>query len=326
MNRPVIKPGTRCLVTGGAGFIGSNIVDRLLAGGATVRVLDDLSTGRLENLDLGAEGFELIEGSITDPATCEAACGGMDLVFHQAALPSVERSVLEPAATHAVDATGTLNVLWAAKEAGVGRLVYAGSSSAYGDTPELPKHEGMATNPKSPYAAAKLAGEMYCRVFSGVYGIETVVLRYFNIFGPRQDPTSQYSAVIPLFMTAAMAGESVVINGDGEQTRDFTYVDNAVDANIAAATAPASEASGRVFNVGCGERTSINTLWTEIRRIVGGSAEAVYGPGRAGDVRDSLADLSRIRRRLGFRPAVSLQDGLERTCAWFGERQQSVAT
>jgi nucleoside-diphosphate-sugar epimerase len=326
MNRPVIQPGTRCLVTGGAGFIGSNIVDRRLAGGAAVRVLDDLSTGRLENLPLDADGFELVEGSITEPSTCARACAGIDLVFHQAALPSVERSVLEPTATHAVDATGTLNVLWAAKEAGVGRLVYAGSSSAYGDTPELPKHEGMATSPKSPYAAAKLAGEMYCRVFSEVYGFETVVLRYFNIYGPRQDPTSQYSAVIPIFLAAAMAGGEVRINGDGEQTRDFTYVDNAVDANVLAATAPVSAASGRVFNVGCGERTSINTLWAEIRDIVGTGAEAVYGPARAGDVRDSLADLTQIRRELGFHSAVALPDGLRRTCAWFGQRQQRVST
>lgn len=316
MPRPSIPPGARCLVTGGAGFIGSNLVDRLLAGGAGVQVLDDFSTGRRENLADAADAVEVLEGTVTDPDMCRRACEGVDYVFHQAALPSVERSVLDPAATHDVDATGTLNVLVAARDAGVRRLVYAGSSSAYGDTPELPKHEAMPGTPRSPYAAAKLSGELYCRVFSDVYTLETVVLRYFNIFGPRQDPTSQYSAVIPLFVVRALSGEGPRINGDGEQTRDFTYVDNAVDANVLAATAPGEGISGEVFNVGCGERTSINTLWEEIRRITGSAAEASYGPTRPGDVRDSLADLEKIRDRLGFEPSVSLAEGLARTTDW----------
>ena len=316
MSRPSVPRGARCLITGGAGFIGSNLVDRLLATGDTVRVLDDFSTGRRENLAEAGARVEVMEGSITDADVCAGAAEGMDYVFHQAALPSVERSVLEPLATHDVDATGTLNVLVAARDAGVRRLVYAGSSSAYGDTPELPKHEEMPANPRSPYAAAKLTGELYCRVFADVYDIETVVLRYFNIFGPRQDPSSQYSAVIPLFISKALDGHGPRIHGDGEQTRDFTYIDNAVDANVLAATADGDGVSGEVFNVGCGERTSINTVWSEIRAAVGCPAEAVHGPPRAGDVRDSLASLSKIRERLGYEPTVSLADGLERTTAW----------
>lgn len=316
MARPSIPAGAHCLVTGGAGFIGSHLVDRLLECRARVRVLDDFSTGKRENLERAGAAVEVLEGSITDPWTCARACSGVDVVFHQAALPSVERSVLDPASTHEVDATGTLNVLVAAKDAGARRVVYAGSSSAYGDTPELPKHEGMANTPRSPYAAAKLAGEMYCRVFADVYGLETVVLRYFNIFGPRQDPASQYSAVIPLFVVKALSGEGPRINGDGGQTRDFTYIDNAVDANVLGATAAPEGVSGEVFNVGCGERTSINTLWEEIRRITGSLAEASHGPPRPGDVRDSLADLRKIRERLGFEPSVSLADGLARTTEW----------
>jgi nucleoside-diphosphate-sugar epimerase len=316
MERPSIPSGARCLVTGGAGFIGSNLVDRLLAGGASVRVLDDFSTGKLENLAEAGDQVEGLEGSVTDPAACAAACRAVDVVFHQAALPSVERSVIDPVASHEVGGTGTLNVLVAARDAGVRRVVYAGSSSAYGDTPELPKHEGMVPNPRSPYAAAKLTGEMYCQAFADVYDIEAVVLRYFNIFGPRQDPTSLYSAVIPLFVTKALAGEAPVINGDGEQTRDFTFVDNAVDANVLAATSPAGRVNGQVFNVGCGDRISVNTLWHEIRRSTGAAVEAMYGPPRAGDVRDSLADLSSIRERMGYHPIVSLEEGLERVCTW----------
>ncbi len=316
MSRPAVPSGVRCLVTGGAGFIGSNLVDRLLAGGAGVKVLDDFSTGKPENLHDAGARIEVVEGSITNPAACAAACEGVDFVFHQAALPSVERSVLEPLATHEVNATGTLNVLVAARDAGVRRMVYAGSSSAYGDTPELPKHEAMPTNPRSPYAAAKLAGEVYCRVFADVYEFETVVLRYFNIFGPRQDPASQYSAVIPLFISRALSGDAPRIHGDGEQTRDFTYIDNAIDANVLAATVPPDGVSGEVFNVGCGERTSINTVWDEIRRATGTDAEATHGPPRAGDVRDSLASLNRIRTGLGYEPTVSLGDGLARTTRW----------
>lgn len=312
-----VERGARYLVTGGAGFIGSHLAERLVEGGGEVRILDDFSTGKRENLDGFSDRIEVIEGCLTDQTACRQACEGVDYVFHQAALPSVQRSVEEPLTTHAVDATGTLNILVAARDAGAKRLVYAGSSSAYGNTPELPKHEDMATSPRSPYAVAKLAGEHYCRVFAGVMGLETVVLRYFNIFGPRQDPNSQYSAVIPLFITHALAGNSPTIHGDGEQTRDFTYVGNAVHANFLACHGPADGAVGGVFNVGCGNRISINELWSEIQRVTGARVDAVHGPERPGDVRDSLADLTHIRECLGYETRVSLSDGLRRTCDWF---------
>ncbi len=305
------------LVTGGAGFIGSHLVGHLTDSGFRVRVLDDLSSGKRENLTPWMSRIEMIEGSVTDPDVCRAACEGVDYVFHQAARPSVARSLAEPLRTHEADATGTLNMLVAAREAGAKRLVYAGSSSAYGDTDVLPKTESMATRPRSPYAVAKLTGEHYCQVFAEVMGLETVVLRYFNVFGPRQDPTSQYSAVIPIFITKALAGAAPVIHGDGEQTRDFTFVGNVVTANVLATTAPSDRVSGQVFNVGCGDRISINELWHEIRRITGASADATHGPPRPGDVRDSQADLEKGRDRLGFEPEVSLREGLLRTCAWF---------
>ena len=301
------------LVTGGAGFVGSALVGRLLDEGLHVRVLDDLSTGRLENLSDALHRIELIEGSVTDEATCAEACAGAQLVFHQAAIPSVQRSVVDPVKTHEVGATGTLRMLVAAKDAGVRRFVYAGSSSAYGDTPTLPKREDMAERPLSPYAVAKLTGEHYVRVFARVYGLETVVLRYFNVFGPRQDPASQYSAAIARFVVAAHEGQPPTINGDGEQTRDFTYIDNVVDANLLAARAPAEAVSGLVFNVGAGERTSVNELWRTIQEVVGSSVQARYGPARAGDVRDSLADLTRIRAALGYEVKIGLREGLERT-------------
>jgi nucleoside-diphosphate-sugar epimerase len=301
------------LITGGAGFIGSALVDRLLEDGFQVRVLDDLSTGRLENLSDTRHRIELVEGSVTDPSTCAAACAGVDLVFHEAAIPSVHRSVVDPGRTHDVGATGTLRMLVAAKDAGVRRFVYAGSSSAYGDTPTLPKHEEMAERPLSPYAVAKLTGEHYVRVFARVYGLETVVLRYFNVFGPRQDPASTYSAAIARFITAAHEGRPPTINGDGEQTRDFTYIDNVVEANLLAARAPAERVSGLVFNVGAGERTSVNELWRTIQSVVGSKVAAEYGPARQGDVRDSLADLTRIRAAMGYEVKVGLRAGLERT-------------
>ncbi len=312
-----VERGARYLVTGGAGFIGSHLAQGLVEGGGEVRILDDFSTGKRENLQAFADRVDVIEGCLTDVAVCRGACEGVDYVFHQAALPSVQRSVEEPLQTHAVDATGTLNVLVAARDAGARRLVYAGSSSAYGNTPELPKREDMPTSPRSPYAVAKLAGEQYCRVFAAVMGLETVVLRYFNIFGPRQDPDSQYSAVIPLFITHALEGRSPTIHGDGGQTRDFTYVGNAVHANLLACHAPASHAAGAVFNVGCGSRISINELWSEIQRVTGARVDAVHGPERPGDVRDSLADLTRIRECLGYESRVPLSEGLRRTCDWF---------
>jgi UDP-N-acetylglucosamine/UDP-N-acetyl-alpha-D-glucosaminouronate 4-epimerase len=307
------------LVTGGAGFIGSHLVERLLAEGARVRVIDDFSTGRRENLEPFLDRAELIEASITDTEACRAACEGIDYVFHEAALPSVARSVSNPLASHETCATGTLNMLVAAHEAGVKRLVYAGSSSAYGDTPTLPKVETMPSSPRSPYAVAKLTGEHYAQLFPGLFGLETVVLRYFNVFGRRQDPGSPYSAVIPLFITAALDGRSPTINGDGGQTRDFTHIDNVVDANLRAALTPPEGVSGEVFNVGCGERISVTRLWEEIRGALDVDVEAVYGPARPGDVRDSLADLTRIRERLGYEPEVTLTEGLRRTADWLQE-------
>ena len=313
---PPVVPSARYLVTGGAGFIGSNLVEALLEDGGSVRVLDDFSTGRRENLDGLLGGIELVEGSITDPATCASACEGIEFVLHQAALASVPRSVGDPAASHEACATGTLNMLIAARDAGVSRFVYAGSSSAYGDTPTLPKVESMPASPRSPYAVAKLAGEHYCQAFSLIYGFETVVLRYFNIFGPRQDPSSQYSAVIPLFITKALMGEGPIIDGDGEQTRDFTYVDNAVRANLLACTADAAAVSGEVFNVGCGERISVNRLWEAIREVIGVELNSITGPAREGDVRDSLASLNKIQGQMGYSVTVSLTEGLRRTVEW----------
>ena len=301
------------LVTGGAGFIGSNLVEALLADGTSVRVLDDFSTGKRENLDGLLSDIELVEGSITDPATCASACEGIQFVLHQAALASVPRSVANPAASHEACATGTLNMLIAARDAGVRRFVYAGSSSAYGDTPTLPKVEDMPALPRSPYAVAKLAGEHYCKAFSLIYGFETVALRYFNIFGPRQDSSSQYSAVIPLFIAKALAGEGPTIDGDGEQTRDFTYVENAVRANLLACTATPAAVSGEVFNVGCGEQISVNQLWEAIQEATGAQVNSVTGPAREGDVRDSLASLDKIQGQMGYTVTVSLAEGLRRT-------------
>ena len=240
----------------------------------------------------------------------------VNYVFHQAAIPSVPRSVSDPLGSHRANADGTINVLWAAKQAGVKRLIYAASSSAYGNTAELPKHEGMVPRPLSPYAVTKLAGEEYCRAVHASFGVQTVALRYFNIFGPRQDPASQYAAVVPKFIVSAMANESPVIYGDGEQTRDFTYVANAVQANMVACSAPA-EACGEVFNVGCGARISVNELWRQITGILESKARAQYEPARVGDVRDSLASLDRSRRVLGYEPVVSLEEGLRRTVESF---------
>ncbi|HWV58303.1 MAG TPA: SDR family oxidoreductase [Longimicrobiales bacterium] len=308
----------RVLVTGGAGFIGSHLVEHLVTRGDTeVVVLDDLSTGRIENIRPFLDRIEWIEGSITDPETCARAVSGADFVLHQAALPSVPRSVREPRASHEVNATGTLNLLMAAREAGVRRFVYAASSSAYGNTPVLPKHEEMPSLPLSPYAAAKLTGESYCRAWYRSYGLETVALRYFNIFGPRQDPASEYAAVIPKFITAALDGVPPTIFGDGEQSRDFTYVTNAVQANIAACFAPAEQVAGEVFNVGCGDRITINQLWREIAALVGTDIQPNYAPPRTGDVRDSLASLERSRTRLGYNPETDLRTGLARTVEHF---------
>ena len=306
----------RYLVTGGAGFIGSHLVEHLIERGEDVVVLDDFSTGRRDNIAAFLQRAELIEGSILDASVCARALRGVDYVLHQAAIPSVPRSVGDPAGTHAANTTGTLNMLLAARDANVKRFVYAASSSAYGDTMELPKHEAILPKPLSPYAVQKYTGECYCRAFYATYGLPTVSLRYFNIFGPRQDPNSFYAAVIPKFITHAVNNEPPTIYGDGEQTRDFTNVKNAVHANLLATTAKA-EALGEVFNVGCGSRISVNDLWARIKEAVGATVEPDYQPKRAGDVRDSLASLERAKKFLGYEPIVDFETGLAATIEYF---------
>jgi UDP-glucose 4-epimerase len=311
------------LVTGGAGFIGSNLVERLVAQGERVRVLDNFSTGTYANLSPWLDRIELIAGDIRDPETVCRAMAGVAYVLHQAALPSVPRSVADPMASHEANVTGTLNVLMAARHAGVNRVVYASSSSVYGNSPELPKREEMPTNPLSPYAVSKLAGENYCRAFYQVYGLETVCLRYFNVFGPRQDPNSQYAAVIPKFVTAMLDGGQPVIYGDGTQSRDFTYVDNVVAANLLACRAPAGGVAGEAFNVACGERTTLLELVAGLERALGKEATPEFAPPRPGDVKHSLAAIDRARERLGYRPRVSFERGLAHTVAFFQSRARN---
>jgi len=312
-------PARRYLVTGAAGFIGSHLVEALLRRGEGVVALDDFSTGRRDNLAAailarprGAAGPDVIEGDIRDPATVRRALRGVECVLHQAALPSVQRSVEDPGATHAVNVTGTLNLLVAAREAGVRRFVYASSSSVYGDNPTLPKVETMTPAPLSPYAVSKLAGEHYCRVFCGLYGLETVALRYFNVFGPRQDPTSQYAAVVPNFVTAALANRAPTVYGDGLQSRDFTFIDNVVDANLKACDAPAG-AAGRAYNVACGSAATLLELWGILERIIGLHLRPVHERPRPGDVRHSLAAIDEASVHLGYEPKVDLEEGLRQT-------------
>ncbi len=308
--------GVPVLVTGGAGFIGSHLTERLVQLGAKVRVLDDFSTGKRANIAHLLDRIDLIEGSLTNPQTVQQAVKGVAFIFHQGAIPSVVRSVEDPLTTHQVNATGTLLLLLAARDEKVKRVVFASSSSVYGETPTLPKREDMPPNPQSPYALSKLVGEHLCQLFWRLYGLETVSLRYFNIFGPRQDPTSQYAAVIPRFITALLRGESPTIYGDGEQTRDFTFVDNCVQANLLAATA--SGVTGEVFNVGAGKQTSVNELFRLLRTLIGANhIEPIYAPPRPGDVRHSLADITKARKQLGYEPTVTLEEGLQRTIAWF---------
>jgi UDP-glucose 4-epimerase len=300
-----------CLVTGGAGFIGSHVVEGLVKRGHRVRVLDDLSTGKPANLKIVADKVELITGTITELSLVQAAVKGVEWVFHLAALPSVQRSVENPLASHEVCATGTLNVLDAARRASVRRVVYAASSSAYGDTPGALRTEEDAISPLSPYAAAKLAGEHYCKCFTAVYGLETVRLRFFNIFGPRQDASSPYSGVIALFIAAMTARKSPTVQGDGLQSRDFTYVENAVQCVLKAAEAPA--AVGNVYNIGNGITTTILDLVKHLNQLLGTRIEPVFGPPRPGDVRHSQADITRARRDLAYEPEISFSEGLRRT-------------
>jgi UDP-glucose 4-epimerase len=309
------------LVTGGAGFIGSHLAEELLKRGHRVRVADSLITGKRSNLDV-IKAAEFLEGDLADVAFAEKACAGMDYVLHQAAIPSVPRSVDDPITSHRANITATLNVLVAARDAGVRRLVYAGSSSAYGDTPTLPKREDMPTGPKSPYGLQKLVSEQYCRLFTELYGFETVTTRYFNVFGPRQDPGSPYSGVISLFATALPAGRRPIIYGDGEQTRDFTYIANVVDGVLKACEAP--KAAGEVINVATGLRISLNELLRVLNKIVGSNLAAIYKDGRAGDVRDSQADISKARTLLGYAPTVGLEEGLRLTLDWVRSAQSAV--
>ena len=307
------------LVTGGAGFIGSSIAEALLTRGDRVVVLDDFSSGRRENLEGLPGKVDLVEGSIADPAAVERAVRGVDVVFHEAAIPSVTRSVENPQASMLAGVQGTTVVLDLARRAGVRRVVFAASSSAYGDTPTLPKVETMTPQPLSPYAASKLTGEHLMRIFASLYGIETVSLRYFNVFGARQDPKSEYAAVVPRFVTAALRGERPIIFGDGEQTRDFCYIDNAVRANLLAADTP-RKLSGEVVNVACGERTSLNRLVSLIGELAGKRAEPEYRDPRAGDIRDSLADVRAARELLGYEPLVDVREGLKRTYDAFARK------
>jgi UDP-glucose 4-epimerase len=296
------------LVTGGAGFIGSHIAEKLLELGHEVRVLDNFSTGRRENLASFVDAVELIEADIRDVDAVGRAVSGVEVIFHEAALASVPRSVADPVSSNDVNVTGTLNLLTAGRDAGVRRLVYASSSSVYGNSPELPKMETMASSPESPYAVSKLAAENYCHAFASLYDLECVSLRYFNVFGPRQDPGSQYSAVVPLFVTALLDGRSPVIYGDGEQSRDFTYVANVVDANLLAMSADG--VSGETFNIACGGTTTVNDLLSKLQELTGSSAAAEYADPRPGDVKHSYADVSKAGRMLGLKACVSLEDGL----------------
>jgi len=311
------------LITGGAGFIGSSIGRALLAGGDRVRIIDNFSSGRRENFADYARDVELIEADILDPAALRRAVEGVEVIFHEAAIPSVPKSMAEPIENHEANATGTLRVLHAAREAGVRRLIYAASSAAYGDAPELPKIETQPPAPISPYGASKLAGEYYLQVYAQAFGLETVSLRYFNVFGPRQDPKSEYAAVIPKFITAALAGQTPRIFGDGTQSRDFCHIDNIIEANFKAASAPAAQVSGQMFNIACGAATDLNQVVAVIGDILGRKVEARHEPERAGDIKHSYANVDKARRLLGYTAAVSFADGLRRTLAWYRDEARA---
>jgi len=303
---------SKYLVTGGAGFIGSNMVKKLLEKGETVRVLDNLSTGKIKNLKPDLDKIEFIEGDFTDLEIAKKAVKGIDYVLHQGAIPSVPRSIDDPIKTNDSNILGTLNLLIASRDSGVKRFVYASSSSAYGDSPIMPKIESMKVAPKSPYAIQKLAAEQYCQIFHQIYGLETVCLRYFNVFGPNQDPESIYSAVIPLFIKRMIKGESPIIYGDGETSRDFTYVDNNIEANLKACGAP-KECAGEVINIACGDEISLNELVEKINKLLKTNIKPVYEEERKGDIKHSLADISKAEKLLGYKPIVNFDDGLGKT-------------
>jgi nucleoside-diphosphate-sugar epimerase len=312
------------LITGIAGFIGSAMARAVLAHGDKVRGVDNFSTGKRNNIAELLDRIEVREADLLDLEAIQSACRGVDYVLHEAAIPSVPRSVRDPLESNRANIDATVNVLVAARDAKVKRVVYAASSAAYGDTPTLPKHEDMVPNPISPYAVAKLASEYYMASFFRCYGLETVALRYFNIFGPRQDPTSPYSGVLAKFITQMLKGEQPTILGDGAQSRDFTYVDNVVHANLLACKAPAGEVAGRVFNVATGTRIDLNEMFRTLKKLTGYPGEVKYGPERAGDVKHSLADLSRAEKHLGYTPQVNFEEGLRRTIDWYRSQEKSA--
>ena len=310
------------LVTGGAGFIGSNIVEELVNQGATVRVIDNFSTGHRQNLKTFQNSVDFRELDICNLADLKEAVAGVDYILHQAAIPSVPRSVIDPISSHNADVTGTLHVLWAAKEAGVKRVVYAASSSAYGDSEQLPKEEAMRVRPISPYGLMKYMGEEYCQLFTSLYGLETVPLRYFNVFGPRQDPTSQYSGVLSRFITAMLCGQRPVIFGDGEQSRDFTYVSNVVRANLLACQS--ARAVGKVHNVACGGRITLNKVVEILNRLLGTHLEPIYEAPRTGDIKHSMANIMRAKANLNYIPTVGFEEGLKQTVEWYQDYLKKV--
>ncbi len=312
------------VITGIAGFIGSSLAHALVERGERVRGIDNLVTGRAENLASLRSKIDFIEADINDASACAQACRGADYVLHQAALPSVPRSVADPVANNRANIDGTLTLLLAARDAKVKRVVYASSSSLYGDTPTLPKHEGMLPNPISPYAVSKLAAEHYMASFFRVYGLETVSLRYFNIFGPRQDPGSQYSGVLAQFIPRMLRGQRPTIYGDGEQTRDFTYIGNAVMANLRACTAPAEKVAGRAFNIATGRRVSLNETYAILQKLTNFYQPAEYGPERSGDIKHSLADISLAESQMDYQPTVMVEEGLKRTVAWYREQMANA--
>ncbi len=316
---------SRYLITGVAGFIGSSLAHALIERGEQVRGIDNLSTGKAENIAPIRSRMEIIEADINDASAVARACRGVDYVLHQAAIPSVPRSVKDPLESNRANVDGTLSLLVAARDAKVRRVVYASSSSLYGDTPTLPKHEGMLPNPISPYAVAKLTGEYYLNSFYRVYGLEGVSLRYFNVFGPRQDPTSQYSGVLAKFIPCMLRGERPTIYGDGEQSRDFTFIENVVNANLLACKAPAAQVCGRALNAATGRRITLNETYAILQKLTGYNGPPEYGPERTGDIKHSLADISLAQTHLAYKPSVSFEDGLAKTVEWYRSRLSPAA-